>query len=418
MQRSEAARAACLALGIVVAGSSAACRKTPRSVTTMAATCVPGGPLASAPIGAAHDANDLTFTLYRSTSCKAENMAVSGFVVRHALGTLAAATPARAAIWRSLGYGGGDQPGRAELDAWKVAAGNLAYTSGARVFYESSLHLDPAFEMQSGTAFGQTFEALDFKRRPEKTRERIGAWVAQATGGQLRGALPKELVGDEAVLVVGTAFGIEGPWQTPFNPEITKEEPFTLRNGSTRRVPMMSQLIPAEYGELDGVQLVDLQLGAFDGRLSVLFVLPALGTTLETIERKLDRATYDGWLSRLRGSAVHCAIPRFKAETLLDVTPAVTALTGTEIDSTRVFSDVAKGAPLKLVHQVSVTVDEGGVKAAASSAGTYSTAVEHETIPSFVADRPFLFVIRDRQSPGSPVLLIGRVGNPQSESAR
>ena len=379
----------------------------------MAETCGPARPLEPAiATAAAHDANALTFSLFRAVSCKAENVAVSGFVARHAMGTLAAASPAHEEMWRSLGYQGSERAGRAELDAWKAASGGVTYTSGARVFYEQSLHLDPAFEKRSADAFAQRFESLDFKRRPEKTREQIGKWVAETSGGQLTGPVPKELVGDDTVLVVGTAFGLEASWERPFDRSTTKQAVFTQRSGEARPVPMMSQLTPADYGTSDGVQLLDLRLGALDGRLSVLFVLPPLGTPLETIERGLDRATYQQWLLRLRAEVVHCAIPRFKAETLLDVSSALKALAGLELDAAHVFAGVSEAPPVRLVHQTTVTVDESGVKATASSVGAFSTAADGEAMPSFVADRPFLFVIRDRESPGSPVLLIGRVGKP------
>ena len=61
----------------------------------------------------------------------------------------------------------------------------------------------------------------------------------------------------------------------------------------------------------------------------------------------------------------------------------------------------------KVIHQAQMEVNEEGTEAAAATAVTMRKG---PAIPTFVADHPFLFLIRDKQT-GS-ILFMGRVVNP------
>jgi serpin B len=63
----------------------------------------------------------------------------------------------------------------------------------------------------------------------------------------------------------------------------------------------------------------------------------------------------------------------------------------------------------KVVQSVHIEVDENGTEGAAGSGGVIKKG-PHPA--EFVADRPFLFLVRDRSS--GHVLFIGRVANPAS----
>ncbi|HEY9831673.1 MAG TPA: serpin family protein, partial [Stenomitos sp.] len=61
----------------------------------------------------------------------------------------------------------------------------------------------------------------------------------------------------------------------------------------------------------------------------------------------------------------------------------------------------------KVVHKTFVNVDENGTEAAAATASGLSASKD---IHSFRVNRPFIFLIRDRQS--DSILFLGRVVNP------
>jgi len=62
------------------------------------------------------------------------------------------------------------------------------------------------------------------------------------------------------------------------------------------------------------------------------------------------------------------------------------------------------------VHKAFVKVDEQGTEAAAATAVAVSGPVSASVPPSFIANRPFLYLIRDRLT-GS-ILFMGRMENP------
>ena len=58
-------------------------------------------------------------------------------------------------------------------------------------------------------------------------------------------------------------------------------------------------------------------------------------------------------------------------------------------------------------HQAFLEINEEGTEAAAATGLNFSLA---SATPTFTADHPFLFLIRDRQS--GMILFMGRVANP------
>jgi serpin B len=63
-----------------------------------------------------------------------------------------------------------------------------------------------------------------------------------------------------------------------------------------------------------------------------------------------------------------------------------------------------------VIHKAFVAVDEKGTEAAAATAVILDVAMAHVAEHIFSADRPFLFLIRDKVS--GQILFIGRVMNP------
>jgi serpin B len=75
---------------------------------------------------------------------------------------------------------------------------------------------------------------------------------------------------------------------------------------------------------------------------------------------------------------------------------------------------MAAGAPLyigQIAHQAFMRVDEDGTEAAAATAVTMQVTSAPPANPvSFVVDRPFAFLLRDRQT--GAVLFTGVVSDP------
>ena len=381
------------------------------------ATCTTAAPVAlgRAPARAANDANDLTFALLDRQACSGDNVALSGFVTRQAVGIVASGLPEHAAIDRALGYPtNAKKPGQDEQRAWKEAAPSI--TSGAHVFFDRDAKPNPTLVASAAEAFGVAFEPLPMASNQAQAEARMAEWVSKTTGGQLAG----DIAAAPALLVSVAAFGLEMPWREPFGVENTENEKFTLESGNSARVPMMKRAGWAGFAVVDGVALLDLPLGdrnrpEASGSLSVLFVVPPKHKALRDVERSLDRALYERWVSTVSQELVEMELPRFSVRTKLDVLPLLEELDPRlRLDLSTLQAPPPSSARLK--HEVVVEVGEGGVRAAAIAAFEGSLAAQGGDVPRkpkrFVADRPFLFFIRDSKSPGSPVLVAGHVKNP------
>ncbi|KAJ3699061.1 hypothetical protein LUZ61_002766 [Rhynchospora tenuis] len=113
-------------------------------------------------------------------------------------------------------------------------------------------------------------------------------------------------------------------------------------------------------------------------------------------------------------------IPKFKISDGMEFSKMFASL-GLDLPfkPTRDFSEMVDSPEFshykvsQISHKCFVEVDEEGTEAAAASAvecGMYCTSVEHEEPVDFVADHPFLFLIREDQS--GLVLFMGHLLNP------
>jgi serpin B len=135
---------------------------------------------------------------------------------------------------------------------------------------------------------------------------------------------------------------------------------------------------------------------------------------LRRLEDTLTAQQLQGWLKTLEPQEVRLSLPRFELDARLELSQAMQALGARIAFSDKAdFSGIAPGANLKIggaFHKAWVKVDEEGTEAAAATAVVMSTTGVRHT-PSFVADHPFLFLIRDMKT--GAILFMGRVAEPR-----
>src|SRR5262249_28619394 len=143
----------------------------------------------------------------------------------------------------------------------------------------------------------------------------------------------------------------------------------------------------------------------------MILILPDQVDGLDAIEAQFSRETLGRWLSRMRAHVVTMALPRFEmgARSSIDLGPALQSMgVVSAFDPSKAdFRGLAKPGSLvpplgRIYHGPYVKVDEAGVpppppppppppgvrQACHRSSACYGDA-------SFIADHPFLFLIRD-----------------------
>jgi len=303
---------------------------------------------------------------------------------------------------------------RTRMDA-VGAKGDLTLEVANRVWAQKSHPLLPAFVTDIESVFGAGFAPADFAGQAERERGIINAWVEEKTHDRIKELIQPGLLGPDTRMVLVNAVYFYGTWQTPFSKDRTEAAPFHAAPGRDIEVDLMqAHLEHLGYHEEPGLQVCELP---YKGReVSMVVLLPASGR-LGALETRLAREGLDAVAGRLRPRTVNVALPRFRIEAQFGLNDPLIALGMRDAfnPGRADFSGMTGTRDLfvsAVVHKAFIEVNEKGTEAAAATAAVMRlTAMPVAEEPAvFRADRPFLFVLRDRAS-GS-ILFLGRVAAP------
>jgi serine protease inhibitor len=282
-----------------------------------------------------------------------------------------------------------------------------------RLFGERTYRFEPPFR--------DRIEPLDFKGAPDAARRRINDWVADQTEKRITNLLPEGSIKPVTRLVLTNAIYFLGDWQSPFQKEWTRPQPFHAHEARLHDVPMMHQASTFPFAETGGVKVLEMPYAGGDTAMD--FVLPDAPDALPKLERRLTPELFDGWLRALEPQRVAVSLPRVTIDPpeptrLSDALQALgmkRAFDPEAADLTGIANPPDKQDRLfigEVFHKAFVRIDEKGTEAAAATAvvapgGTGAAPKAKE----FRADHPFLFVLRDLRT--GRILFMGHVYDPR-----
>ena len=264
--------------------------------------------------------------------------------------------------------------------------------------------------------YGAGMRLVDYKRDFESARLAINKWTSRQTHGKIPKLLPPDALDAFTRLVLVNAIYLKAPWETPFEKGATDMLPFTLDDG--RRVLPDTMRGAPSVVLTDGAGWRAVRLPYAGRQLAMTVVVPS--ASLAELEQSLDAVTLDSMLSRVaRPEPVSVTLPRWTFRLATQLNDALVALgMPTAFDSAR--ADLS-GMTLEeslfigaVQHEAFIAVDEDGTEAAAATAVIAEAGAARTQPPSFVVDRPFLFVIHDVDT--ATPLFIGRVCDPTASS--
>ena len=276
------------------------------------------------------------------------------------------------------------------------------------VWTDDGVPVHDAFLQAVAAAFDARAESRDFGDPATVTA--INAWVEEHTNGMID-SIVDSLDPALAVLLVNAIY-FDGAWTTQFDPEDTRRQPFTREDGSTVEVDMMS-LDDLDVRRAQGSTYAAVELPYGREAFSMVIVLPSPGVSARDWLAALDADTWAALTGGLSpaGELDLLSIPKFTMTYEVYLNDALKAM-GMEAPF-RPGADFTRMSPLgdqlciDFVRQKThIEVDERGTRAAAATA----VGVGVTSFNGFVADRPFVFVIRERLS--GAVLFAGLVGDP------
>lgn len=293
------------------------------------------------------------------------------------------------------------------------AAGTPQLSIANRIWSSNKLRIEPEFQRITAAYYGAALELVDFGE-PEAARDRINTWVQRKTRGKIVNLLPPQSLSPESRMVLTNAIYFKGLWRTPFDKKQTRPQPFFTPDGA-KEVPLMAQTLPARYTEQPDVQVLALSYKSRDPQhaLSMVILLPRARDGLAQLEASLTTAQVGAYLEQLVPLTAEVVMPRFKVTQSFVLNESLAALgMPLPFDPDRAdFSGIGPRLHIsKVLHKAFVDVNEEGTEAAAATAVLIATDSVPPPTPTFRADHPFLFMLRDDQT--GAVLFIGRVTDP------
>ena len=301
---------------------------------------------------------------------------------------------------------------------------------------------------------------VDFKQNFESVRLRINRWVEQQTNDLIKDLIPQGKLSGSTRLVLVNAIYFKGDWSVPFETYHTKDLDYTLSDGRKVKQAIMhapalkvgsyaafnadgsafntpKRITPGQktklYPDKGGFSMLELPYKG--NELSMVVIAPNDPLKLAVIEQKMTQENLTSWVANLNQRTVDVYMPKFKVETEYTLGDSESPATLQKMGMVRAFvdpRDPTNGAVFdgmshatnpsnklyisSVLHKAFVEVNEQGTEAAAATSvqmavpvsATLSTTVPFT--PTFKADRPFIYLIRDRVT--GNILFLGRMMEP------
>lgn len=265
-----------------------------------------------------------------------------------------------------------------------------------------------SFEKEVTKMYDAKVESLNFSAQGATAH--INNWCKKHTEGLIPSII--DSVDPAAVSYLMNAIYFKGAWKNKFLKEETREENFRGYTRDIRRVNMMHLQNKFFYGTIQGASAINLPYG--NGTYLMTVLLPDEG---HSISEMLDSLSAES-LTALDNSMTRCTVdlklPRFTTETQTPLNGIIATLGAPSMFSAQTarFDNFATGDNFfvsKMFQKAKIEVNEKGSEAAAVTVAQVAlTSLVHEEpeIVEFHANRPFVYLIRERSS--GAILFIGQ----------
>ncbi len=288
---------------------------------------------------------------------------------------------------------------------------------GANAFWgqETAPFLDPFVDVLENSYLAP-LQLADFETGSAEAREDINSWVSKQTKGKIDELFKSGDINGYTKFVLANAIYFKADWVDTFDEDLTRDQDFFVDPDQTVRVPLMTQLESFPYTEDEQVQVLEMPYE--DDELAMLIVLPLELDGLDAVEADLSAERLAGWVEEMYSQEVDVTLPTFEMSHELPLVDALEALGVTDaFDQTAAdFTGIVDAEDMDGAyylhaarHKAYVKVDEKGTEAAAAT-GFAGGDDDDAAYPEFIADHPFLYLIRDRLT--GAILFMGRVENP------
>jgi len=260
-------------------------------------------------------------------------------------------------------------------------------------------------------AYSADLEELDFAGDPEGARQTINDWVRQHTLGYINNLFPPDSFDASTYLVLANTTYFMADWLHQFDPQYTRERPFTRLDGSTVTVDLM----PGEevIGFVDSIGYKAVELPYKGEKVSMVIIVPDAGN-YKAFESTFNTTVFETIVDLLEPTDITFDIPKFGYFSAFNLIPTLQSM-GMTVPFSAGAADFSgmdgtvDGAPWinQVVHKGYVEIDEYGTLAFFGTGMQLTIGIHNNYI---VANRPFIYVVRDIDT--GTILFLGRVLDP------
>ena len=254
--------------------------------------------------------------------------------------------------------------------------------------------------------FDAAVQSLDFNR-PDAAGI-INKWCSDKT----KKRIPEIIKMIDGKMCLINALYFKSKWRsdTKFDKADTKRGNFTKADLSAISVNLMEQTNTFRYYADENLQCIELPYGNL--AFGMVVILGENSMSIDRLIDCLDDATWQHIMDSMHGQKVWLKLPRFKIECDMDlVKPVMNA--GMQRIFEGGFANISDTelAVSVIKQKTFVEVNEEGTEAAAVTlTGMYGAIPNPNEPVQFFADRPFLYLIRERST--GTILFIGRMDEP------
>ncbi|KAL3655220.1 hypothetical protein CASFOL_001006 [Castilleja foliolosa] len=307
-------------------------------------------------------------------------------------------------------------------DGGPLGGPRLSFANG--VWVDKSLTLKPSFKKIVENDYRAASNHVDFQTKAADVTQEVNTWADKETSGLIKDILPSGSVDSSTRLVLANAVYFKGAWNEKFDSSLTKAHNFFLLDGSSAQVPFMTSKKKQYIRSFDDFKVLSLPYKQGDDKrkFSMYFFLPDAKDGLPALVEKVSSKSefIENHLPYQQVKVGDFLVPKFKinfgfeASEVLKGQGLVLPFSGgglTEMVDSTVGQNLYVSS---IFHKTFIEVNEEGTEAAAASAVVIKLrCLKNEETLDFVADHPFLFVVREDMT--GVVLFVGQVLNPLAD---
>ena len=272
---------------------------------------------------------------------------------------------------------------------------------------DKSFIVKPDFLKTNSDYFNAYFKVMDFNQT--WALDTINGWANRKTNG----LIPKVLtnIDSSIMMLLMNAIYFKGTWVTQFDKKATSEYTFTNEFNAHVKVNMMNATDTFAYVSDNKAQYLDMPYG--NKTFSMTVILPSATNSTDDVLNQLNSSSFSKIISEMKVQKVHVFFPRFKVKNTFMLNAMLQSMGMKKAFQENAELDgIASMKPLFVSfvkHDTYVEVTEEGTEAAAVTTIGVGTTSVGPTEPYFIANKPFLFVIRERST--GVILFVGKMSN-------